>query len=164
MTIEDLQDLYIEQLRDLYNAESQLVEALPEMAEMAANDELADAFREHHEETREHLERLERVFENLEEDPTGEKCEAMEGLIRESQEVAKEGRDADATDAALIAQAQRIEHYEIAGYGTVRNYALRLDRSDDADVLASTLDEEKEADEELTGIAEQVVNPQAVAA
>lgn len=163
MTVESLQDLYIEQLRDLYNAESQFVDALPEMVEMASNQELSQAFQEHLDETREHKQRLERIFRTLGEDPTGEKCEAMEGLIREAKEVAEEGREANAMDAALIAQAQRVEHYEMAGYGTVRTYAQRLNRSGDADVLASTLDEEKAADKKLTKIAEQVVNPKAAA-
>lgn len=163
MTVESLKDLYIEQLRDLYNAENQLVDALPGMVDMASSDELVQAFEDHLEETREHKERLERIFHNLGEDPTGEKCEAMEGLIREAREIAQESRDTDALDAALIAQAQRIEHYEVAGYGTVRTYARQLDRDDDIDVLEETLGEEKTADKKLTKIAEQIVNPKAVA-
>jgi ferritin-like metal-binding protein YciE len=163
MTVESLKDLYIEQLRDLYNAENQLADALPSMVNMASSDELVQAFEDHLEETQEQQERLERIFRNLGEDPTGEKCEAMEGLIREAKEIAQESRDADALDAALIAQAQRIEHYEIAGYGTVRTYAHQLDRSDDVNVLKETLGEEKAADQKLTKIAEQIVNPKAVA-
>lgn len=163
MTVESLKDLYIEQLRDLYNAESQLADALPNMVDMASSDELVQAFEDHLEETREQKKRLERIFRNLGEDPTGEKCEAMEGLIHEAKEIARESRDADALDAALIAQAQRIEHYEIAGYGTVRTYARQLDRDDDINVLKETLDEEKTADKKLTKIAEQIVNPKAVA-
>lgn len=163
MTIDSLHDLYLEQLRDVYNAENQLIDALPEMVEMSSNEELTQAFREHLDETREHRERLERLFSDLGEDPTGEKCEGMEGLIREAKEIVQEGRDADAVDAALITQAQRIEHYEIAAYGSVRTYAQQLDRNNDVDVLNTTLDEEKAADRELTEIAEQVVNPKAAA-
>lgn len=163
MTVDNLQDLYLEQLRDLYNAESQLAEALPEMKEMASDEELESAFQEHHQQTQEQKERLEQLFDNLGEDPTGEKCEAMEGLIEETQGLASEGRDADAVDAALITQAQRAEHYEIAGYGTVQTYAQQLDRDDDADLLNTTLEEEKSTDRELTEIAETVVNPKAAA-
>lgn len=163
MTVENLQDLYLEQLRDVYNAETQLIDALPEMAEMASTEKLVQGFQDHLEETREHKERLENIFDSLGEDPTGEKCEAMEGLIQESKQLADESRDGEALDAGLIAQAQRIEHYEIASYGTIHTYAQQLDRDDDADVLKTTLEEEKATDKELTSIAEQVVNPKAAA-
>lgn len=162
MTLNDLKDLYIEQLRDLYNAENQLIEALPQMAEAASHSELQQAFESHLEETRQHVSRLEQIFDSLGEDPTGEKCEAMEGLIEEAQELLQKDADPDVIDAGLIASAQRVEHYEIAGYGTVRTYAETLDRSEEGDLLYETLQEEEDADEELTQIAESVVNPEAV--
>ena len=161
MTLDDLKDLYIEQLRDLYNAENQLVEALSKEIEASSHGELRQAFEAHLEETREHVSRLEEIFGNLGEDPSGEKCEAMEGLIKEAKELLEKDADVDVLDAGLIAAAQRVEHYEIAGYGTVRTYAERLNRQDDADLLSRTLQEEEAADEKLTQIAENVVNPEA---
>ena len=161
MTLDDLKDLYIEQLRDLYNAENQLVEALPKKVEASSHGELRQAFESHLDETREHVSRLEEIFSNLGEDPSGEKCEAMEGLIEEAEELLEKDADVDVLDAGLIAAAQRVEHYEIAGYGTVRTYAERLNRQDDADLLNRTLQEEEAADKKLTGIAENVVNPEA---
>ena len=161
MTLDDLKDLYIEQLRDLYNAENQLVEALSKQVEASSHGELQKAFEAHLDETREHISRLEKVFDNLGEDPSGEKCEAMEGLIEEAEELLEKDADTDVLDAGLIAAAQRIEHYEIAGYGTVRTYAQRLDRQDDADILNRTLQEEEATDKKLTEIAENVVNPEA---
>lgn len=161
MTLNDLKDLYIEQLRDLYNAENQLIETLPEMAEAASHPELQQAFESHLEETRQHVSRLEQIFDSLGEDPGGEKCEAMKGLIEEAHELLEKDADPDVIDAGLIASAQRVEHYEIAGYGTVRTYAETLDRSQEGDLLYETLQEEEGADEKLTQIAESVVNPEA---
>lgn len=164
MTLDSLRDLYVEQLRDLYNAENQLVEALPEMADNATHAELRQALESHLEETREHVERLEEVFDNLDEDPTGEMCEAMEGLIEEGNELLEKDADDDVLDAGIIAAAQRVEHYEIAAYGTVVTYAEMLGRNDDQELLAETLNEEKQADEKLNRIAKQIVNPAAATA
>lgn len=164
MTLDNLRDLYIEQLRDLYNAEKQLSEALPEMAESASHSELRQTFESHLEETREHAKRIERIFKDLGESPQGEKCEAMEGLIKEGEEILEKDADDDVRDAGLIAAAQRVEHYEIAGYGTVATYAELLDRQEDHDILGRTLAEEKEADKKLNRIAKEIVNPKAVAA
>lgn len=163
MTLNSLKDLYIEQLRDLYNAEGQLANALPQMADQTEHQELKRAFQNHLEQTRHHKERIEQVFDDLGEDPGGEKCEAMAGLIEEAKQMMKKKADADVKDAALIASAQRVEHYEIAGYGTVCTYAERLDRQNDHDVLGTTLEEEKETDDTLTRLAEEVVNPEAEA-
>lgn len=164
MKLDDLKDLYIEQLRDLYNAENQLVEALPEMRDAATHPELKDAFSSHLEETRQHVSRLEQVFDRLNEDPSGEKCEAMEGLLEEAREMINQQASKDVRDAGLITSAQRIEHYEMAGYGTVATYAEELDRSEDHDVLGRTLQEEEGADEKLTRLAKNVVNMEAVPA
>lgn len=164
MTLDNLNDLYTEQLRDLYNAEKQLSEALPKMAQHASHSELKQALESHLEETREQAERIEQIFKNLNESPQGEKCEAMEGLIEEGEEILETDADEDVRDAGIIAAAQRVEHYEIAGYGTVATYAEMLDRSDDHKFLTRTLSEEKEADKKLNRIAKEIVNPEAVAA
>ncbi len=164
MTLENLKDLYVEQLRDLHSAEVQLINALPKMAEQATHGELKNAFNEHLEQTRTHRERLEQAFKGLGEKPGGEKCKAMEGLIKEAKEIMKKDAEPAVKDAALIASAQRVEHYEIAGYGTVATYAERLGRTDQKDLLGQTLSEEEATDEKHTQIAEEVVNPEAPAA
>ena len=164
MTLDNLKDLYLEQLRDLYNAEGQLTSALSEMAGQASHNQLKTAFQEHLEQTRNHKKRLQQVFDDLGETSGGEKCEAMEGLIEEAKGLMKKDMKADVLDAALIASAQRVEHYEIAAYGTVCTYAEQLDRRDDHDLLGQTLEEEKETDGKLTRLAEQVVNPEAATA
>lgn len=164
MTLNNLRDLYVEQLRDLYNAEQQLTEALPKMAKAASHSELRQAFESHLKETREQAQRIEKIFQDLGESPSGEKCEAMEGLIEEGSAMIEKDADEDVRDAGLIAAAQRVEHYEIAGYGTVATYAELLDRSEDHKVLTRTLEEEKEADKKLNRIAKEIVNPEAVAA
>ncbi len=164
MKLETLKDLYLEQLRDVYNAEKQLVEALPEMVEKASHSELKEAFESHLEETRTHVERLEGIFASLAESAQGEKCEAMEGLIEEAQELLEKEAEADVLDAGLISSAQRVEHYEIAAYGTLATYAETLGRSEDHDILGETLSEEKEADQKLTRIAKNIVNPEAAVA
>jgi ferritin-like metal-binding protein YciE len=152
-----LRELYVEQLRDLYSAETQLVKALPKMAEAATSEELRTGFEQHLSQTQEHVRRLETIFENLSEKPTGEKCKGMEGLIKEGSEVIEnEEFDGEIKDAALIAAAQRVEHYEIAGYGTVRTFANLLEDDEALEFLEQTLDEEKDTDHKLTEIAESV--------
>jgi ferritin-like metal-binding protein YciE len=151
-----LRDLYLEQLQDLYNAEQQLIKALPKMAKAASSEELKSAFEEHLDKTREHALRIESICEQMGEKADGKKCKAMEGLVKEGGEVIAEDMEENIKDAALIAAAQRVEHYEIAGYGCVRAYATKLGDDAAATALGQTLDEEKEADETLNGIAEQL--------
>ncbi len=157
-TFNTLRDLYINELRDLYSAETQLIDALPVMAEAATSPELKLAFTSHLEETRGHAERLERIFAQLGEEPSGETCAAMKGLIKEGSEYAEAGGDDHVRDAGIIGAAQRVEHYEIAAYGTARALAMRLGETDAAEILQQTLDEESAADETLTDIAESEVN------
>jgi ferritin-like metal-binding protein YciE len=161
MKLNSLRDLFVHELKDLYSAEKQLLKALPKMAKAATNDELKAAFEEHLEITENQVARLEEIFENLGESPKGEKCVAMEGLIEEGQKLLKEDIKPAVLDAALIASAQRIEHYEIAGYGCCRTFAELLDEDEAVDLLQETLDEEKEADERLTEVAEGMVNEDA---
>ena len=156
MKVESLRDLYVEQLRDLYNAEQQLIKAIPKMAKAASSEELKAAFEDHLGKTRQHAQRIETIFEQMGEKAQGKKCKAMEGLVEEGGEVIKEDMEDSIKDAALIAAAQRVEHYEIAGYGCVRAYATKLGDEDAATLLSQTLDEEKEADETLNGIAEEL--------
>jgi ferritin-like metal-binding protein YciE len=156
MKLESLRDLYVEQLQDLYNAEQQLIKALPKMARAASSEELKAAFEDHLGQTRQHAQRIETIFEQMGEKAKGKKCKAMEGLVEEGGEVIKEDMDDGIKDAALIAAAQRVEHYEIAGYGCVHAYATRLGEDDAATLLSQTLQEEKAADEMLNGIAEQL--------
>ncbi len=153
--LQNLQDLFIHELRDLYNAEQQLVTALPKMASAASTPELKEAFNHHLEQTRNHVTRLNTVFSELGTTGGGEECEAMKGLIKEGEDIinATAGNSA-VKDAALIAAAQRVEHYEIAGYGTVRTYAQELGHSKAADLLQKTLDEEGKANKKLTSLAE----------
>ena len=161
MKLDSLQKLYIEELRDLYNAENQLVKALPKMAKHAAHQELKQAFEDHLEQTKEHVERLDEIFKRLDERPTGKTCKGMKGLIEEGSEILEKDGDASVLDAALIGAAQRVEHYEIAGYGTVRTFANMLGENEAAELLQQTLDEEGEADKLLTELAESVVNVEA---
>jgi ferritin-like metal-binding protein YciE len=151
--INSLQELYVDELRDLYDAENQLTKALPKMAEGATSDELREGFKEHLEQTRGHVQRLEQIFERLGEKPKGKKCKGMEGLIKEGSEVLDEDIEEDTHDAAIIGAAQRVEHYEIAGYGTARTHAELLGRDEDVELLEQTLEEEKETDEKLTQLA-----------
>jgi ferritin-like metal-binding protein YciE len=153
MQLNTLNDLFEEQLQDLYSAETQLVEALPKMASASSNEELRDAFEQHLAETRQHVERLTQIFGQLGEKPGTEKCKAMEGLIKEGEEVLSMQGDPTVIDAALIAAAQRVEHYEIAAYGTVKTLADQLDLGDAKGLLDDTLDEEGKADKLLTKIA-----------
>ena len=153
MQLQSLNDLFVEQLQDLYSAETQLVEALPKMASAASHEELRDAFEQHLAETRGHVERLQQIFGDLGVTPGTEMCKGMQGLIAEGDEVLKMQGDPAVIDAALIAAAQRVEHYEIAGYGTVKTLAGHLDLDDAKGLLDDTLDEEGKADKLLTKIA-----------
>jgi len=158
MKLTTLQELLVEELRDLYSAENQLVKALPKMAKAASNEELRDAITAHLEETRKHVERLDQAFEQLDATPGRKKCKAMEGLIAEGKEVISEDAEPTVHDAALIAAAQRVEHYEIAGYGSARTFARILGEEEVANLLQQTLDEEAAADEKLTSIAMAGIN------
>src|SRR5260370_36448526 len=158
LKLNSMRDLLVEELRDLYNAETQLVDALPKMAEAATSHELKSAFEHHLEETREHVSRLEDIFQQIGEKSSGETCEAMKGLIKEGEILVKAEGNPDVRDAGLIGAAQRVEHYEMAGYGTARSLAQRLGEKQTAEILQQTLDEEGEANKKLTSIAESQVN------
>ena len=155
-----LRELYIDELKDLYNAENQLVKALPKMAKASSSDELRQGFEEHLEQTKGHVQRLEEIFERLEQSPKGKKCAAMEGLVEEGSEMINEDFEDDVRDAGLIGAAQRVEHYEIAAYGTAKAFAEVLGESEDVSLLEATLNEEKETNEKLTQLAE-MINKQA---
>ncbi len=161
MKISNLHELYVEELRDLYSAETQLVKGLPKIATAATSDELRASLEDHLEQTKEHVTRLEEIFESLGESPKGKKCKAMEGLLKEGDELLEEDIAEHVLDAALIAACQRVEHYEIAVYGTLATFAKLMGREEDVDLLGQTLDEEKEADETLTDIAESTINIEA---
>jgi ferritin-like metal-binding protein YciE len=164
MKVDSLKKLYIHELKDLHSAEKQLLEALPKMAQKAAHTELRQAFEAHLKETRGHVDRLEKIFRDLEFSPSGERCEAMEGLIKEGENAIDDTEQEDVRDAAMIASAQRVEHYEIAAYGTARTYAEMLGRNQDVRLLQETLDEEKATDQKLNTLALEVVNPAAAEA
>jgi ferritin-like metal-binding protein YciE len=153
MQLNTLNDLFVDQLQDLHSAEEQLIEALPKMASAASSDELREAFEHHLTETQDHVRRITEIFGGLGVSPSGEKCEAMAGLIREGDQILTAQGDPTVRDAALIAAAQRVEHYEIAAYGTVRTLAGELDFGEAQDLLDQTLDEEGNADKLLTKIA-----------
>lgn len=161
MTMHTLQELYLEQLQDVYDAEKQLLKALPKMAKTASNEELKAAFEQHLEQTEEQISRLETIFEELGEKPKGKKCKAMQGLIEEGKEMMEEDASEDVMDAGLICAAQKVEHYEIATYGCLRTYAEMLGFDDQADLLQETLDEEKDTDENLTELAVSCINLEA---
>jgi len=161
MALNSLHELLVEEMKDLYNAENQLIKALPKMAKAASHEDLRAAFVEHLEVTRGQVARLEAIFEELEESPKGKKCKAMEGLVAEGSEIIDEDGVPAVKDAALIASAQRIEHYEIAGYGCARTFATLLGLDEVAARLQETLDEEGEADKKLTELAESVINIEA---
>jgi ferritin-like metal-binding protein YciE len=162
MRLESLKDLYLEQLKDLYSAETQLIEALPKMAQAASAPDLRKAFNDHLRQTSEHVRRLEKIFQNLQESPQGHTCEGMKGLVKEGEQMMKMQGEPSVVDAGLIAAAQRVEHYEIAGYGTVRTYAELLGKEDHVTLLERTLQEEEETDERLTELAENHVNEEAL--
>ena len=151
-----LRETFVEELKDLYDAEKQLLKALPKMAKAAEHEELKAAFEDHLQETETHVERLEQVFSIFEETAKGKKCKAMQGLVEEGQDLI----DEEEGDAALICAAQKVEHYEIASYGSLRAWAELLDENEAADLLQETLDEEKATDEKLTEIAESAANPE----
>jgi ferritin-like metal-binding protein YciE len=156
MQKDSLRQVYIDELKDLYSAETQLVKALPKMAKGSTHDELRQAFEEHLRQTSEHVSRLEQIFEDLDETPGGKKCVGMEGLIKEGSQVMKEDYSDEAMDPAIIGAAQRVEHYEIAAYGTARAFAELLGHEEHVSLLQQTLDEEKETDEKLNELAGQI--------
>jgi ferritin-like metal-binding protein YciE len=162
MKLDTLEQLYISELRDLYSAENQLLKALPKMAKGASSPELKDAFEKHLEQTKGHVERLEELFEQLDESPKGKTCHGMKGLIEEGSEILKEDGEDSVLDAGIIVAAQKVEHYEIASHGSVRTFANLLGKDEEAKLLQSTLDEESETNEILNRLAESIVNPEAV--
>lgn len=162
MSLDTLEQLYISELRDLYSAENQLLKALPKMAKGASSPELKDAFEKHLEQTKGHVERLEELFGQRDESPKGKTCHAMKGLIEEGSEILKEDGEDSVLDAGLIVAAQKVEHYEIASYGSVRTFATLLGKDEEEKLLQATLDEEAETNEVLNQLAETVVNPEAV--
>jgi ferritin-like metal-binding protein YciE len=162
MKLDTLQKLYTDELRDLYNAENQLLKALPKMAKAASSEDLKEAFEKHLEQTKGHVERLEQVFEELDEKPKGKTCRAMKGLIEEGSEILEQDGEESVRDAGIIVAAQKVEHYEIAGYGSARTFAHLLGQNKAADLLQTTLDEESETNEILNKLAESVVNPEAL--
>jgi len=151
-----LKDVYVDELRDLYNAEQQLIKALPKMAKAATSEDLRQGFEEHLEQTKGHARRLEQIFEALGESVKGKKCKGMEGIVTDGAEVIAEDYEGAAMDAAIISAAQRVEHYEIAGYGSVHAYATILGETEAANLLERTLNEEKETDQKLTDLSENI--------
>ena len=164
MKLESLRELLVDELKDLYSAENQLVKALPKMAKAAASPELKAAFEEHLEETKGQVDRLVTIFEQLEGSPKGKKCKAMEGLVEEGSEFIDADGEDSVKDAALICAAQKVEHYEIASYGCARTFASLLGLDEVAELLQETLDEEGNADKKLTELAETVINVEAATA
>jgi ferritin-like metal-binding protein YciE len=162
MAVKSVNDLELEELRDIYHAEKQLVKALPKMAKKAKSDKLRQAFEHHLDQTKGHVDRLEQVFEKLDTRPRAKRCEAMEGLIEEAEELMEEIGTPEVLDAALIAAAQKVEHYEIASYGTLHALAEELGQNEVANLLKQTLNEEKEADQKLNQIALSDVNKTAL--
>jgi ferritin-like metal-binding protein YciE len=162
MKLDTLQKLYTDELRDLYNAENQLLKALPKMAKGASSEDLKDAFEKHLEQTKGHVGRLEQIFKALGEKPKGKTCRAMKGLIEEGSEILQEDGEESILDAGIIVAAQKVEHYEIASYGSVRTFAHLLGQNKAAELLQATLDEESETNELLNRLAESIVNPGAL--
>lgn len=161
--VKTMEDLFLEEIRDLLDAEKQITKALPKMARAARSPELSAAFNEHLEQTRGHIDRLERIFSDLGARSGGVKCKGMEGLLKEGDDLVGLTDPGTVRDAGLIAAAQRVEHYEMAGYGSARTFAQLLGRDQAADLLDQTLDEERETDQKLTEIAESMVNQRAMA-
>lgn len=164
MKLENLKKLYVHQLKDLYSAETQVLEALPKMAEAADDEDLADAFRQHEKQTRTHVSRLEKIFQDLDFEPGGHHCKGAEGLIAEGSDMIGEEADPHVRDAGLIAAAQRFEHYEMAGYGCARAYAEKLGETAAAEILTQTIEEEGETDRLLSRLAERSLNFEALVA
>ena len=156
MKVESIEDLFLDELKDLYSAEKQITKALPKLVKAASTEELSAAFDSHLQETKGHVERLEEIFQKLGKKGTGKTCEGMKGVLEEGSEVIQEIEKGPVRDAGLISAAQRVEHYEIAGYGSVRSFAELLGKTDIVELLEQTLDEEKAADEKLTKISETV--------
>jgi ferritin-like metal-binding protein YciE len=156
MEMESLRDLFIDELKDLYSAENQILKALPKMIKKASSRELKSGFEQHLKETQGHVERLDKIFEELDESPRGKKCKGMEGIIADGKELMEEDAEPEVMDAGLIGAAQHVEHYEIAGYGCVRTYAELMGEDDIVNLLQQTLDEEKATDEKLTQLAQNI--------
>jgi len=161
MKLDSLENLFVHELKDLLSAEKQLVKALPKMAKGASSEALKEGIEDHLEQTKVHVERLEQIFQMLDKSPRAEHCKAMEGLIEEGSDLLEEEGEPDVKDAALIGAAQRVEHYEIAAYGTIRTFAELLGLDKAVKLLQQTLDEEKETDEKLTELAMSEVNAEA---
>lgn len=159
--LNNLQDLFVHELKDLYSAEQQILQALPKMARATEHTELRRAFEEHEQMTRDQVQRLDMIADDLGVDLRGHKCKGIEGILREGEELIGTRADPDVLDAGLIGSAQRVEHYEMAGYGTARTFARRLGHDRAAQLLQQTLDEEGQTDQRLTSIAESLVNPDA---
>ena len=162
MDLDSMKKLFVHELKDLHDAETQILKTLPKMADKASHAELRSAFQEHHRQTEDHVRRLEQIFDELGEKPGGVKCKGIRGIISEGDEVLKDKSDEEVRDAAMIASAQRVEHYEIAAYGSARNYARMLGNDRASSLLQQTLDEEGETDRKLSTIAESRVNPDAM--
>ena len=158
MELDSLRALYVEELKDLWSAENQILKALPRMAKAATHPQLKRAFAKHEKQTQQHVKRIERICRELDVSPRGKKCVGMEGLIEEGKDLIKDKPDKDVLDAGLISAAQHVEHYEMAGYGTCRTWARLLGYSMQADLLQTTLDEEQQTDLDLTGLAEAAIN------
>ena len=164
MSLDSLEKLFLEELKDIYNAEKQLLRALPRMAKAADSPELQQAFNKHTKETEGQVQRLERVFQELGQSARGKTCKGMQGLVEEGKEVMEKEGEGPVIDAALIASAQKVEHYEIAAYGTARTHAEMLGYTKAAKLLQQTLDEEGATDKKLTALAESIINVEAVEA
>jgi ferritin-like metal-binding protein YciE len=160
MTFDSLQKLFVDELRDLYSAENLLLKTLPKMAKTASSDELKQAFEDHFEETKEHVARLDEIFQGLDESPKGKTCQAMKGLVEEGCEILEQEGEESVLDAGIIAAAQKVEHYEIASYGTVRTWAKLLGEDEACELLQQTLDEEGETNKRLNELADEIVNPE----
>jgi ferritin-like metal-binding protein YciE len=158
MELDSLKDLYIHELKDLFNAEQQLVKALPKMAKAASHKELATGFQQHLEQTKEHAQRLQQILTSHKQTTRGLKCKGMEGIVAEGAEMIEEEADEEVKDAALIAAAQRVEHYEMAGYGTARTYAELLGDQEGAILLQTTFEEERQTDQKLSKLAKSAIN------
>jgi ferritin-like metal-binding protein YciE len=162
MKLDTLEKLYVDELRDIYNAENQLLKALPKMAKGASSSDLKNAFETHLRQTEMHVERLEQIFAQLDESPKGKTCHAMKGLIEEGSEILNEDGEESVLDAGIIVAAQKVEHYEMAAYGSARTFARLLGQEKAAELLQTTLDEESETNESLNQLAENIVNPEAL--
>jgi len=162
MEAQTLRELYVDELKDIFSAESQILQALPKMVQSATAPNLKKGFQDHLEQSRGHVQRLEQIFKELDEKPGNKKCKGMEGLLKEGEEVMTKLTDPEVRDAALISAAQRVEHYEMAAYGTVRTYAKTLGEREASQTLQTTLDEEGETDKKLTRLAEHGINVKAM--